>query len=170
VVEEPSGELGANGPDVEACVRDAIEALQRRPQHDPKTGRFVAGNVAPGTTLARSVGFWSAVADVKAQLVARVQSDIGNASDPAETMIGLIDGYAEARLFRQAMGVRLVELGGPVTAKGKARALYSAYLGALDREMRLAQLLGLERRARKVASLEDVLAAHEESNGGAHGA
>ena len=51
----------------------------------------------------------------------------------------------------------LVELGGPITTKGKARALYSAYLGALDRETRLALALGMDRRARQVPSLAEVM-------------
>ena len=44
----------------------------------------------------------------------------------------------------------LIELGGPVTTKGKAHALFSSYLQALDRETRLAQTLGLQRKAKSV--------------------
>ena len=150
-------------PNVDACVREALDSLQRRSGRDPQTGRFVVANVEAGGTLARSDAFWSAVAGAKAQIVASVCADLGGESGLATTLSGLIDGYAEARLFRQAMGVRLMEMGGPVTGKGKGRMLYTAYLGALDREMKLAQLIGLERRAKPVERLEDVLAQHEET-------
>jgi hypothetical protein len=123
VTDRPIGELAENGrPDVESCVLEALDALQRRPSHDPATGHFVAGNIEAGRDLERSEAFWSAVAETKSQLVSRVRADVGGDS-AAETKLGLIDGYAEARLFRQAMGVRLVGLGGPVTGTGQARAL-----------------------------------------------
>ena len=50
----------------------------------------------------------------------------------------------------ESLFIRMAELRGPITPKGKARALYSAYLSALDREHRLATTLGLERHARQI--------------------
>jgi hypothetical protein len=86
-----------------------------------------------------------------------VRHDAGLNGDAAETLRGLQDAYCEARLFRSAMFVRLVEQGGPITGKGRMRALYTAYLGALDREMKLAQALGLERKPKPVESVGDIL-------------
>ncbi len=136
---------------VEGQVRDALDDLAQRPTRDAGTGRFITGNVAGGTTLARSEHFWDAVGAAKRELADQVLADLG-ADDgaAAETLVGIADAYAEARLLRHAMFLRLVELGGPVTTKGKARALFSSYLQALDRETRLAQALGLERKARAV--------------------
>ena len=74
-----------------------------------------------------------------------------------ETLLGLIDAHAEARLFRTSMFLRLVAQGGPITTKGKARALYRAYLDALDRETKLATTLGIERKAKPVAPLSEVM-------------
>ena len=122
------------------------------------TGQFVAGNTAAGRTLERSEAFWSAVAAAKAELVARLHSDLAVNGEAAATLEGLVDAYAEARLLRHSMFTRLVELGGPITTKGKSRALYTSYLAALDREVRLATTLGLERRAKKVPSLEETIA------------
>ena len=59
------------------------------------------------------------------------------------------------------MFLRLADVGGPITTKGRQRALYTAYLGALDRETKLAQVLGLERKA-KPGIAADILAQHEE--------
>jgi hypothetical protein len=151
----------SESPDVNACVREALDALTSRPDRDRVSGRFTAGTLAAGTTLARSEQMWSALAPLKADLVATVETDLA-ASDAAETKRGLIDGYAEARLLRAAMFNRLVDLGGPITSKGRQRALYTAYLGALDRETKLATTLGLERRAKPAQSLAEVLAAHED--------
>ncbi|MBM4194952.1 MAG: hypothetical protein FJ202_11310 [Gemmatimonadetes bacterium] len=140
-----------------AQVRAALDALAERPQRDPVTQQFIAGSTNAGKTLERSEAFWSAVEPAKRMLVERVRTDLAADDGAAETLLGLIDGYAEARLFRTSMFIRLVDLGGPITTKGKARALYRAYLGALDREMKLAQTLGLERRSRQVNSPSEAL-------------
>jgi hypothetical protein len=141
-------DVGANGPDVEDCVREALEVLTSRQQRDG--GRFIAGNTEAATTFARSETFWAAVEPVKRALVATVRADVAADDSAAQTLLGLTDAYAEVRLLRSAMFLRLVERGGPITTKDKQRALYAAYLGALDREMKLAQQLGLERRSKTV--------------------
>lgn len=138
----------------EGHVRTALDDLAQAPTRDNATGRFVPGNIAAGKTLARSAHFWDAVGAAKLELVERLRADLAvDDGNGAETMIGLIHAYSEVRLFRHAMFVRLVELGGPITTKGKARALYTSYLSSLDREIRLAQVLGLERRAATVPTL-----------------
>ena len=149
---EADRDLPANGPDVEACVREALDSISQKPGHDPVTGRFTASNTAAGTTLERSEAFWTAVADAKRELLEQVRRDTGLAGDAAETMRGLQEAYSEVRLFRQAMYLRLVELAGPITSKGKARALWTAYCAASDRELKLAQTIGLERRQKKTLS------------------
>ena len=151
---KPSREQHENGP--EDGAREALDSLAARPDRDPATGCFVKGNTAAGRTLARSDAFWQAVGAAKRELAERVCSDLAVNGDGAVTLEGLIDGYAETRLLRHAMFVRLAEQGGPVTGKGKARALFSSYLQALDRETRLAQTLGLERKA-KAVSLADAI-------------
>lgn len=143
-------------PTAASRVRDVLSALAQQPARDA-AGHFVAGTLAGGTTLERSEQFWSAVEPVKRELVAHVRTDLAVDAGTTEPLIGLIDAYAEVRLFRTSMFLRLVDLGGPITTKGKARALYRAYLAALDRETKLAQVLGLERRAKPVSSLEDVM-------------
>ena len=152
---EPFGESESNGP--EDGAREAVHRLAAKPDRDPKTGRFLAGNTAAGKTLSRSEAFWSAVSAVKRELVERLKSDFAADAGAATTMEGILDGYAEARLLRHAMFNRLAEQGGPVTGKGRARALFRAYLAALDRETRLALVLGLERRPGRVPTLNDVL-------------
>jgi hypothetical protein len=55
------------------------------------------------------------------------------------------------------MFARMVEMGGPVTGKGKTRAMFTTYLAALDRERRLALDLGLERRTRSATNIAEAL-------------
>jgi len=112
--------------------------------------------------LARSEGYWSEVQPLKRELAERVSTALGIDAGTPETFLGLIDAYAEARLFRQTMFHRLAEVGGAVTAKGRTRALYTAYLSALDRETKLAITLGLERRQKAAQTLADVLEQHED--------
>jgi hypothetical protein len=160
----PPAERGPNGSGVSEQVRNAHAALAQAPARDPVTKRFVGPNVAAGTTLERSAAFWSAVEPAKRELVERVRGDLAVDASTVEMLLGLIDAYAEVRLFRTSMFLRLVDQGGPITTKGKARALYRAYLDALDRETKLAQVLGLERRSKPTNPIDAVRAAVVEAN------
>jgi hypothetical protein len=137
-----------------------LDELAERPERNEK-GQFVPNGLASAKTLERSEAWWSAVASAKRDLVADVQTDCAVDGQTASTMYGLIDSYAEARLLRTAMFMRLTDLGGPVTTKGKARALYRAYLLALDREIKLAQILGLDRRQRTLTPSEALMQSPE---------
>lgn len=161
---DASPQTSSNPLDPTPTVRTALQDIDSRPERDPETGRWIAGGLGKVTTLEESTQFWAAVAPAKAALAERVALDLAADSDTATTMLGLIDAYAEARLFRTAMFLRLTDLGGPVTTKGKARALYKAYLAALDREMKLATTIGLDRRTKPVNPLDAVRAAVEEAN------
>ena len=46
---------------------------------------------------------------------------------------------------------------GALTGKGRQRAALTAYLGIVDRQVRLAQLLGLERKQKPVVSPLDYI-------------
>jgi hypothetical protein len=138
-------------------VEEAVRDVEAREDRDPATGRFIAGNVAAGKALDRSEALWTALREAREDLVRQLHSDLALNGTAAATMEGLIGAYTEARLLREGMFIRLVELGGPVTSKGKARALLSTYLASLDRERRLALDLGLERRAKPVPTLQEYI-------------
>lgn len=152
----PSRQPRANGHDTARRVSEALEAIQAQPDRGPD-GRFVRGNIAAGKSMVRSAALWSSLGVAKRELVASVRVDLAADESAAETLSGLIDSYVEARLLRTSLFIRLSEMNGPVTAKGRVRALYAAYLSALDRERRLALDLGLQRRT-KPLSLEQALA------------
>lgn len=159
----PAREPASDGPETAEAVEEAMDAVQQGPDRDPETGQFVAGNqAATGRRWpARSERFWNEVDAVKRRMVDRLQADLGiEDGEAALTFEGLADAYVEAHLLRVAMFRRMAEQGGPVTGKGKKRAMFSAYLKALDRERRLALDLGLERQARET-SLRDWMEARQ---------
>ena len=145
---EPARELGAEGRDsnrsIEQHVRGVVEQL---------TGPDRPPQMNAAKTFERSELFWTAIEPAKRELVACVLRDQAvDATECATTLSGVIEAYAEARLFRMSMFVRLTEGDnpGPITGKGKTKALYLAYVQALDRETKLAQIIGLERRGKRV--------------------
>jgi hypothetical protein len=149
--ESPTRELGPAAIDVEQHVRSVVEQL---------TGPDRPAALNAAKTLARSELFWTAIEPAKRELVERVLRDRALTADHCVTTLsGMIEAYAEARLFRMSMFMRLTEgeNPGPVTGKGKTKALYRAYLAALDRETKLAQVIGLDRVARGVQTIGDIM-------------
>lgn len=142
---EPSAELDDAGR-IGAALGDL---LARRNERDNK-GRFTRDNAAHLITLENSGQLRAALEPLKLELVERVRMQLAADTDDApETLLGVIQAYAEARLLRSSAFIRLSQLGGFMTAKGKARALLSTWGAAFDREMRAAERLGLVRRARR---------------------
>ncbi len=141
---EPSRELGTDVPTVEQHVRDVVEQL---------TGPGRPPELNAAKTFERSELFWTAIEPATRELVERVLRDRAlDAADCPTTLGGVIEAYAEARLFRMSMFIRLTEGDnpGPITGKGKTKALYVAYVQALDRETKLAQIIGLDRASKRV--------------------
>ena len=140
-------ELPTCGPDANAGLRDALASLTGRPE----LNATVTGE--------RSVVFWRAVEPLKRELLGRVRQDAGGSDDAPETLQALQEAFVEASLFRRAMWLRLAEgpNPGPVTGKGRTKALYQCYVQAIDREAKLAQAIGLTRKRRPVPSVSDLL-------------
>jgi hypothetical protein len=146
-LDPPGAELGLNG---RPSVEHIIGALVARGDLRDANGRFASENTGRLLTLEHSGQLRAALEPLKSDLVARVRAQLGADSDDApETLLGVIDAYAEARLLRSSAFVRLSQLGGFMTAKGKARALLATWGSAFDRELRAAERLGLVRRARR---------------------
>ena len=138
----PSAEPGNDGR-----IRTALDGLLSRSlARDETTGRFTHGKV---TTGAESRGLFEDLAPVKADIVASVRLQLAADTDDAPpTLLHSIDAYADAYLLRKATFMQLAQRGGPVTNKGKVRGLLQAWCSFLDRELRLVQMLGLERKQR----------------------
>lgn len=128
-------------------------------------GRFLAGCPGPrlrhGLTsaLTRS-GATTATEDAVEGAKADLLAELG---DLGVVKRNLGESFVELSAVRRYLGSRLAREG-PLTTKGRQRALLSAYLGTVDRLVRLASVLGIEKRRPDVDPLEAVRRAVEEAN------
>jgi len=122
-------------------------------------GRNIAGCPGPAlktgehSALVRS-GEANGRADVVAAERAKLRDELGVAGIVKGS---LADTFVELAAVQNYLGGRLATEG-PLTAKGRTRALLSAYLSVTDRLVRLAQVLGIEPRVKDVASARDIFA------------
>ena len=123
-------------------------------------GRFVPGNAASVTHgLRRANGPLPDTAEVRAALAERaatIVSDLGGTDGLSSVALGMIDRHARMEMVAEYLHARL-EAEGPLTGKGKTRAALSAWLQIVDRLHRSALALGLERRAKRVPTLAEVI-------------
>ncbi len=124
-------------------------------------GRFIAGHPGPRLTtgqysqLVRS-GAATGQTDVLATARLQLRGELG---DIGVIKGELADSFVELAAVRNYLGDRL-GAEGPLTSQGRTRALLRGYLAIVDRQVRLAQVLGLERH-RPAPSLAVVLAEAE---------
>jgi hypothetical protein len=130
------------------------------PARDPKTGRFLGGNFASMQHALRSdrlpPEFEPLAAEVGAFEAASIADD-GGESELTHRRRALL-GY-RARLHRRVLQLdAAIELRGLFDKRGKLRAAWLQQLQALVNTAKaIDQLLGLERRQKRVPSLEERL-------------
>jgi hypothetical protein len=147
------------------AVHDALAQLADRADLRDKNGRYLPGNTGRLHSLEYSGQLKAALEPLKRDIVQRVRVQLGvDAGDGVETLNGVIDMYAEARLLRSSAFVRLAQLGGFITNKGRSRALLAVWGQAFDREMRAAEKLGLSRRAQRTQSPVEWLQSLDDNN------
>jgi hypothetical protein len=166
----PSGERRKTGPDADQTeselfdrAREAVAVLRGR-------GRRANGQAAPCNTLSLKTGLRSQQlleqSDVAAwhrEEVATIAADLGGADTLSAIKTRLVGELARVTLIAASLGDNVLTLG-PLTGKGKTRAATLTYLQVLDRQVRLSQLLGLDRVARNVGeSIEAQLAREPEA-------
>ncbi|MGH9380859.1 MAG: hypothetical protein ACRD2Z_09640 [Thermoanaerobaculia bacterium] len=117
---------------------------------DPVSGQFVAGNMASLRHGARSERLQRRIeAEAVEALASRrlaIRQDLGD--QLSVIAADVVDRYVTATALLDWMERRLLE-GGVLTGKGKRKAVHAAYLQQLDRVVRLASLLGLDREPRE---------------------
>jgi hypothetical protein len=86
---------------------------------------------------------------------AAIVSDLGD--DLSQVKQDVLQRYLEASLIADYLFDNIQHLG-VLTGKGRTRAACSAYLQVLDRQVRLGQMLGFERKAKQVPNPADWLA------------
>jgi hypothetical protein len=116
--------------------------------------RFLPGNTAALThggrrSLDRPEAL-AAIAGKRDELVKHL------GGDPSMIQADLVTDYARVDVLIESVAAN-IEVGGIFTPKGSARAAVSLLLSLLDRRLRLATTLGIERKAKPVVSLAEVM-------------
>ncbi len=116
--------------------------------------RFLPGNTAALThggrrSLDRPEAL-AAIAGKREELVRHL------GGDPSMIQADLVTDYARVDILIESVAAN-IEVGGIFTPKGSARAAVSLLLSLLDRRLRLATTLGIERKAKPVMSLVEVM-------------
>jgi hypothetical protein len=131
---------------------------------DPQTGRFLPGNgerLIHGLRSARAMA--ALLPGQEAQLrvlreqVNELMTDLGGAAHLGVVKREMAVRFCELRVVGTTLAESLVREG-VLSAKGRQRAALTAYLSVIDRLTRLAAVLGMERTAKRVPSLDDFLA------------
>ena len=108
-------------------------------------GKFTEGNLARLTTGARSRQLLAAdggeLAPLHALLVAEHKADLGGQISAATAH--LVNRLATVELLAEAAEADIL-LNGLTSGKGRTRAMVSIYLQMLDRQIRIAERVGLE--------------------------
>ena len=117
---------------------------------DSATGRFLPGNLAALTHGQRSRQLLDvpALAEAHRARVEAIETDLGGAAQLSAVQLPLVSELARLQLITDSLGADVLGKG-VLTGKGRTRAAVTVYLAVLDRQQRLAQLVGL-RTARAV--------------------
>jgi hypothetical protein len=153
--DSPSTQLRTIEPDVAECIREARERLSAA---GPSMNAMGVGD--------RSVRLQAALSPVRDAITAATLADLGYSLDgpnqPPEAARVTARNLAALDVLGETFWT-WIEAQGVLTAKGKTRAAVTTWLSIVDRQTKLAGVLGLERKARAATPLADVLAQHEES-------
>ena len=119
----------------------------------------------PANQVARQTGIYAQrqPADLRERVdtfTAGVLSDLGGASELSTLERAYVGRLAEVEIVLRLLAHDIAERG-LLTPSGGVRRVHDAFLSAVDRWDRLAQRLGVARRARRVASTFDAAIAAE---------
>lgn len=129
--------------------------------HDA-AGRFTAGNQDARRSGVRAFETHGAAAlpselrDAQAAFYSALEADQGGAGELTTIGAGYVRRLTELETICRLLGADL-QARGLFTRRGRVRSTYGAFLQAIDRWDRLAQRLGLTRKARQVPTLTEYL-------------
>ena len=130
----------------------------------PNRGRFQKGQPGPRLTHGRYSSL-TRKAELPEQTVlnaalaerrAAIFDDLGGEAGLSVMARDLVTAYLEQMCVKEFLAGRLL-VEGPLSAKGRQRALLTAYLAVSDRVLKLATTLGLSRKTKPAQSIEDFL-------------
>lgn len=150
---EPFAEIPASGPG--------------KPPHPTDPARWADGTLRPGNTAALvhgahsnqvKAGTLTAQDDARQARIERergILADLGGEDTLSTIARDQVGRYAELGIVADYLWANLAT-NGVLTGKGRQRAALTAYLQTIDRLVRMAQTLGLERKARRVSFTDAV--------------
>lgn len=152
----PFGERPAVDPALFERAREAVSALRG-------AGRLANGQAGPGNTLNLRTGLRSDqlvqqpdVASWHREQVDAISTDLGGDAELSALQRATVREVARLEVILAAPGEELLA-GGVLTPKGAMRSATTIYLQVLDRFVKVAATVGLQRRTKRVPSLEEVL-------------
>ena len=125
-------------------------------------GKFAPGNVAALKSGAHSEQVRSEVLQseqAQAALADRravVEADLGGSGELSSVKRDMVRRYCELDALANWFVERLLAKG-PLTTADRTRQMLGSYLQVLDRQYRLATLVGLERRAKKAPTVRELM-------------
>lgn len=128
---------------------------------DSSSQALVGAGGRPLGDLRRSKYLWKDLASAKKWLLDRIKEDFAltEDGDGAVTLMSVADLFAELTLMRRTMFLRMMESGGPFTQQGHTRAIMHTFIAIIDRELRAATALGLEKKQKVVNPIEGLKSA-----------
>jgi hypothetical protein len=167
-VGRPGAPPPAPAPDPAALFERAREAVAALRGAAP--GRRANGQAGPGNTLNLRTGLRSALLldqpDVAAwhrEQVHAITTDLGGEAELSALQRATVREVARLEVILAALGHELLD-GGVLTPKGAMRAATVVYLQVLDRFVKVAATVGLQRRAKPIDPLDAVRQAVIEVN------
>jgi hypothetical protein len=165
VAEQPDVETVV---DVAEYVRDARRSLMARPQYD-EHGNPLSGNTRTMTIGHRSAQMAAALEPIRQAVYRATLADMGCTVDgsnrPTEAQRITARNLATLDMLAETFWT-WIEQQGVMTSKGKTRAAVTTLLSIIDRQTKLAQFVGLDRRQRGVNVAEEFAQMHEAQSKG----
>ncbi len=148
--EKPGAQQGVQ-PVADSNAPSRVDGAERGPD-----GRFVSGN-----QVARQTGIFAVhqppeLLDSADAFAAQVLTDLGGERELSALERAYVAKLRDLEITQQLLMADIAHRG-LVTPSGGVRRPFSAFLSAIDRFDRLAQRLGLKRRARKVQSAHELI-------------
>jgi hypothetical protein len=154
--------------DLQAHADSTAPCVESTPSGHDAAGRFTAGNQAArrhGLRAFQLHGDTTLAAELRAELAEfreGVERDQGGAEELTTLGAGYVRRLSEVEAICVLLGADL-QTRGLLTRRGRVRSTYNAFLQAIDRWDRLAQRLGLARKAKPVQTLEQYLQARTDA-------
>ncbi|MEO8677425.1 MAG: hypothetical protein ABI665_00170 [Vicinamibacterales bacterium] len=143
----PSGETPTSAPSGDGRFQPGNRAALR---HGARSARVAAGLMPEQAEAAAALG----------ARVAAIVADLGGPEGLSALAVGQAERHARLELVDEYLW-RNLEANGVLTGKGRQRAALTAWLAVIDRLQKSAMALGLERRARRVQTLGEIMSEHE---------